>query len=262
MKLNTRKFFEMKSEFQDFYIEKSQNQVEVNRLRLIRDSKWLLEGKVNKDTDALRTKIKNAIKRSCYKKTSETDILIRIIEGDEVCHDRYMISPKRQNSKKDYGQEFLQDVYISNKLSEIGTFEYERLNNNGRDSYRIFNGEIVKGISKNTNTSKSIDFILHNQYGLDIYSINKVTASTVKEKGDSGGAQSNQMELAEKGCDTIDFSLKKYQNTYILLIFDGNYFYKNKYVLNLIEKYKDNKHIYITTSDGIKEVIGSILHNK
>ena len=44
-------------------------------------------------------------------------------------------------------------------------------------------------------------------------------------------------------------------------ILDGKFYKNNSYVLELIEKYKNNKHVYFTTSDGIKEVIGAILHN-
>jgi hypothetical protein len=262
MKLNTQKFFERHSEFQDYYIEKNQNQIEVNRDRLILTSKSLLNGVSNKCTNTLRKKIESAIDRGGYKNTTETDILTKIVNGDEVYQHMFMIDPKKQNGKSEYGQEFLQSKYLSDKLNKFEGFSFRKLPNNGKESYRISDGDIVKGIPKDVNTSKSIDYNLHNPHNLYIYTINKVTTSLIKKTKDSGGAQSNQMELAEKGCDTIDFSLEKHKNTYVLLIFDGTYYYNNQYIFNLIEKYKNNKHIYITTSDGIEEVIGSILHNK
>ena len=98
------------------------------------------------------------------------------------------------------------------------------------------------------------------------FSFNKTTAraattSLIKTTNDAGGAQDNQLQLAEKDIDKIDFINVENKDIYIIFILDGKYYKNNSYVLELIEKYQNNKNIYLTTSDGIKEVIGSILHD-
>jgi hypothetical protein len=264
MKIDTKPNFYEESDFTKFYGNRFKLQIEINRERLINESKLLYNGIINKDTKNLRKKIKSACERFNYVKSDESVILTKIIEGDETYQKAFMIDPKRQNSSSSYGQEFLQKIYIQKKLdNNFGKiFNMEKLPSQGNDAYRIINGQILKGVPKNTDTSKSLDFKIHNPYGLEIYTVNKITTSSIEDNIDSGGAQSNQLELAEKGCNTIDFTDIINQNKYIILIFDGNFYLNNRYIFQLIDKYKDNKHIYITTADGIEKVIRSILHNK
>jgi uncharacterized Zn ribbon protein len=258
-KLDTKNHFQFESEFINHYSIKTVSQVEVNRQRLISAVYDIKQGFSTKDTKTLLYKINSLRQRRNITESDET-IFSKILEGDTIYHSIFMIDPKKQNGTQT-GNEFIQTNYIQKKLDELDSVNIIRLPNKGPNSERIVEGKIVKGIGKSADSTKSIDCFIENPKNLKIRTINKITTSLVLETNDAGGAQSNQLELSEKGVSEIDFSLLQNQNIYILFILDGKFFINNNYVNQLIEKYKENKNVYFTTSDGIKEVIGSILHN-
>ncbi len=260
-KLNTLKHFREESPFDRHLVDDTLARVFINRDRIINDAKNYTEGKKTEGVKKFIEKYNSAKIRLGYK--SETTIQYvaeEIIKGNDGFIGTFMVSPKRQHGK-DVGAEYLQTTYIQNQLSEFSGVFINRLKNNGPESERIVDGKIIKGIEKSQNTTKSLDCLVDNPKDLVIRCINKVTTSLIQEINDKGGAQGNQLELSEKDVDKIDFSLQSNQNVYIIFILDGKYYKNNPYVLGLIEKYKENKHVYLTTSDGIKEVIGAILHN-
>lgn len=259
-KLNTTHHFSVESAFDSHYPNKCLDQVEVNRERVINDALDIKNSLKSKGAKDLLYKINSAKISGNFKKTTETFIVERIIEGDEVYQERFMVKPKRQNGKN-MGNEFIQTNYIQNKISCYDGVSIVRLNNDGAESERIFNGRVVKNISKGEKTTKSMDCKINNPLNFRIRTINKITTSLIKETNDSGGSQSNQLELSEKDVMTIDFNHVDNQDLYIIFILDGKFYKNNSYVFELIKKYENNNHIYLTTSDGIKEVIGAILHN-
>lgn len=259
-KLNTINHFIGESEFDSLYISKCLDQVEINRERLINDA-LDVRNKINsKGAKELLYKINSAKISGNFKKSTEYSIIEKIIEGDEIYQERFMIKPKRQNGKK-AGNEFIQTNYIQNKLNYFDNVKILTLNNNGPQSERISNGKVIQNISKGENTTKSMDCKILNDNNFRIRTINKITTSLIKETNDSGGSQSNQLELSEKDIDSIDFNNTENQDLYIIFILDGKFYKNNSYVFGLIRKYENNKHVYLTTSDGIKEVIGSILYS-
>jgi hypothetical protein len=260
MKIGTKHHFIGVSNFDEHYITKTLNQVEINRARLISDANDVKCGRNTDGTRKLIYKINSAIVSENYGNISINDIIEKILDGDKIYQGRFMINPKRQNGKKE-GAELIQIDYIQNKINGFYNVNIVKLPSKGVDSYRIVNGEIVRGAEKNINTTKSFDVQILNDCGKSIFLINKVTCSIIEETNDYGGSQSNQLELSEKHIMDIDFTNDKYKDTYIILLFDGKFYKNNSYVLQLIEKYSSNKHIYITTSDGIKEILGTILYN-
>ena len=248
------------SDFDEHYVNMILNQVEINRIRLIRDSNDVKYGRNTDGARKLIYKINSAIISENYGDISVNDIIEKILDGDKIYQGRFMIKPKRQNGKKE-GAELIQIDYIQKIINGIYNVNIVKLPSKGVDSYRIVDGEIVQGAEKNINTTKSFDGQILNNCGKSIFLINKVTCSIIEETNDYGGSQSNQLELAEKHIMDIDFTGEKYKDTYIILLFDGKFYKNNSYVLQLIEKYSSNKHIYITTSNGIKEILGTILHN-
>ena len=259
-KLNTTKHFTKETEFDNLLVDDNLRRVEINRQRVIRDALDSKLGKKTPNVKTLKQKIKSASIRRAWKKTSENDAIERIIEGDDITIGMFMVDPKKQHGQE-VGAEYLQTVYIQNKFSDFNCVEIQRMNNNGPESERIVNGQVMKGVEKGENTTKSLDCKILNPKGLRIRCINKTTTSLIKEINDKGGAQDNQLQLAEKDVDKINFDLPINNDLYIVFILDGKFYKSNSYVLELIEKYKNNKHVYFTTSDGIKEVIGAILHN-
>ena len=259
-KLNTSLHFQSESNFDLYYLKKMFNNREINRERLINEAWQVKNGEKNKAVKTLKYKISSAIVSGNYKSIDENFIINKIIEGDEVYQHMFMVDPKKQNGSS-IGTEFIQTNYIRNKLSSYSGVNIFRLNNNGKDSFRIVGDKIVKGANKSSNSTKSLDSTISNYQNKKIFTINKVTTSLIKTTNDAGGAQDNQLQLAEKDIDKIDFINVENKDIYIIFILDGKYYKNNSYVLELIEKYQNNKNIYLTTSDGIKEVIGSILHN-
>lgn len=261
-KTSTSHHFICENVFDNLIVDDNLTRVFINRDRIINDAKDYTEGSKTGGVKKFIEKYDSAKIRLGYKpETTIQYVAEEIIKGNDGFIGTFMVSPKRQHGKK-VGAEYLQTTYIQNQLLEFDGFSIDRLNNNGPESERIVDGKIIKGIEKSQNTTKSLDCLINNPLGLKIRCINKVTTSLIKEINDKGGAQGNQLELSEKDVDKIDFSLQSNQNVYIIFILDGKYYKNNPYVLGLIEKYKENKHVYLTTSDGIKEVIGSILHNK
>jgi hypothetical protein len=259
-KINTSKHFEIETEFDYLLINDNLGRAKINRQRVIKDAWDCKIGNKTKDAQKLIEKIKSASIRQAWEKTTELDVIDKIIQGDDVTIGQFMIDPKKQHGKL-IGAEYLQTVYIQNKLSEFDGVEIIRMNNKGIKSERIIDGRVVCGVKKNEKTTKSLDCEIKNNSGLRIRCINKTTTSLLKEINDKGGAQDNQLQLSEKDVDKIDFNLPINNDLYIVFILDGKFYKNNDYVLGLIDKYKNNNHVYFTTSDGIKEVIGSILHN-
>jgi hypothetical protein len=259
-KIDTSKHFEKETEFDYLLVNDNLSRAKINRQRLIRDAWDCKIGNKTKDSQKLIEKIKSASIRQAWEKTTESDVIERIIQGDDITIGQFMVDPKKQHGKL-IGAEYLQTFYIQNKLSEFNGVEIKRMNNKGSKSERIIDGSIVCGIEKNENTTKSLDCEIKNDFGLRIRCINKATTSLLKDINDKGGAQDNQLQLSEKDVDKINFDLSINKDLYIVFILDGKFYKKNSYVLGLIDKYKNNKHVYFTTSDGIKEVIGTILYN-
>ena len=259
-KLNTSTHFQSESNFDLHYLTKMLDNREINRERLISEAWQVKNGEKNKAVKALKYKIKSKIFSGNYKNINEDFIIDKIIEGDEVYQHMFMVDPKKQNGSST-GTEFIQTNYIQNKLSSYNEVNITRLKNNGKESFRIVGDQVVKGANKGLNSTKSLDCMIENPQDKIIFTINKVTTSLIAETNDSGGAQDNQLQLSEKDVDKLDFTKVENKDIYIIFILDGKYYKNNSYVSELIEKYQDNKNIYLTTSDGIEEVIGSILHD-
>jgi hypothetical protein len=259
-KLNTSAHFQSESDFDLHYLNKMYDNREINRERVINEAWQVKNGEKNKAVKALKYKISSAIFSGNYKNINEDFIIDKIIEGDEVYQHMFMVDPKKQNGGST-GTEFIQTNYIQNKFSSYDGVNILRLNNHGKESFRIVGDKIVKGANRSANSTKSLDCIITNTKGKTIFTINKVTTSLIATTNDGGGAQDNQLHLSEKDVDKIDFTKVENKDIYIIFILDGKYYKNNLYVLELIEKYQDNKNIYLTTSDGIKEVIGTILHD-
>lgn len=259
-KLNTAKHFESESNFDLHYLNKMYDNLEINRERVINEAWQVKNGEKNKAVKSLKYKINSAITSGNYKKINEDFILDKIIEGDEVYQHMFMVDPKKQNGAST-GTEVIQANYIQNKLLSYDDVKIVRLNNKGKESFRIVGDKIVKGANKSASSTKSLDCMITNTKEKKIFTINKVTTSLIATTNDGGGAQDNQLQLSEKDVDKMDFTKVENKNIYIIFILDGKYYKNNPYVLELIGKYQNNKNIYLTTSDGIEEVIGTILHD-
>lgn len=261
MKLDTSNHFTYETPFDNLIIDDNLLRVNVNKERIINDAKDYLCGKkTNGVTDFIKKFNSAKIRRGYGPNTTLETVAKKIVDRDDVYVGQFMIDPKKQNGKN-VGVEYLQTSYIQEQLSEFDDVRINRLPSNGDESERIMDGEIIKGVKKSQNTTKSLDCSVHNPKNFKIRCINKATTSLIEEINDKGGAQGNQLELSEKDVDKIDFNLHTNQNVYIIFILDGKYYKNNSYVFELIEKYKKNKNVYLTTSDGIKEVIRSVLYN-
>jgi len=263
-KLNTSEHFKQKTQFDEILVNDNLRRVVMNRKRIVDDAKDFLIGKKTKGVQDLVKKFDSAKIRLGYKpETTLNFVAEKIVNGDDGFIGTFMVQPKRQHGKS-VGAEFLTVDYIqSNQFNNFVGVKIERLPNQGPNSERICKGQLVKGIDKSEETTKSLDgkITLQNKPEIEIRTIHKTTTSLLSETNDGGGAQSNQLELSEKDVDKINFDSIHNQNLYIIFILDGKFYKNNNYVLGLIDKYKTNKNVYFTTSDGIKEVIGTILYN-
>lgn len=254
--INEKKYFEIDFGFDAFYEKGMNDQVEVNRVELLTTCNKIKSGISDNDTKDLLKKIEGDRQRRNINYPIE--IIIENILNDQVYQGRYMKDPKRQNGK-DVGNEYLQELYINDKICSFGC-EFKRLPNNGDDSFRIVDGLVKKGVSKDSETTKSLDgVIITPNKNKSIFTINKITHSLVEDVNDTGGAQGNQFELSLSDSKKIDF--EKSPDTYIIYIYDGKFYKNNMHLMDAISK-NDNKNVYHTTSDGISEVIDEILNKK
>ena len=259
MKIDTKNHFKQESHFIDHYLNENVGRVELNRKRLLLDASDFNNQKKTSGAINLEKKINSFIKRRNI--SMDTKVIVdKILSGDEVYQGIFMIDPKKQNGS-DLGNEATQVNYIQEKLNIFSNVKILRLDNHGPNSERILNGKLIKGTPKSSDTTKSLDCEIINPKNIKIRTINKITTSLIKEVNDGGGAQSNQLELCEKGVGEIDFSEIDNQNLIIIFILDGKFYVRNNYVFELIKKYEKNENVYFTTSDGIQEVIRAILYN-
>lgn len=254
--INEKKYFESDFGFDAFYEKGMNDQVEVNRVELLTTCNKLKNGVIDSDTKELLKKIEGDKQRRNINYSVEK--IVENILDDEVYQGRYMKDPKRQNGKE-VGNEYLQELYINDKISSLSC-EFKRLPNNGDDSYRIIDGLLKKGVSKDSETTKSLDGIINTtDKSKSIFTINKITHSLVEDVNDTGGAQGNQFELSLSDSKKINF--ENSPNTYIIYIYDGKFYKNNSHLMDAIDK-NDNTNVYHTTSDGIYEVISEILNKK
>jgi len=251
--INEKKYFEVDFGFDAFYEKGINDQVEVNRVELLKTCNSIKNGISNKETIELIKKIESDRQRRNISYS-----VVKIIENiftDEVYQGRYMIDPKRQNGKS-VGNEYLQELYINDKISKFGC-EFKRLPNNGDESYRIIDGVLKKGVTKDSETTKSLDgVIITPNENKSIFTINKITHSLVEDVNDTGGAQGNQFELSLSDSKRIDFD--KSSDIYVIYIYDGKFYKNNPHLMDAISK-NDSINVYYTTSDGIEEVIRDII---
>ena len=251
--VNEKKYFEIDFGLDAFYERGIYDQVEVNRVELLKNCYKIIKGISDKETEALIKKIESDRQRRNISYSLEK--IIENILIDEVYQGRYMIDPKRQNGKN-VGNEYLQELYINDKISKFGC-EFKRLPNNGDDSYRIIDGVLKKGVTKDSETTKSIDgVIITPNKNKSIFTINKITHSLVEDVNDTGGAQGNQFELSLSDSKRIDFD--KSSDTYIIYIYDGKFYKNNPHLMDAISK-NDSVNVYYTTSDGIEEIVKDII---
>ena len=138
-----------------------------------------------------------------------------ILENDIVAS-KFCKDPSKQN--------------ISEKLA-IEVLNVKKLPASGRNCIRFnSSGEIVSSANGNT---KSADFIYNGYY------------ATQKFTMEIGGAQDNQRN------DVIDFLTRGSINNKVAAIVDGDYW--NKYKPILIEQFKDNPNVLITS---VSEILG------
>jgi hypothetical protein len=211
-----------------------------------------------KEIATLIKKIENFIKRTGS--NSSVDFWIEKIKNkDEAALSLFSVEPKRQGSSKKFGSQQFQ-IDTINQLIESQGCEMKSLVNSGKESYRIYNGSILKGIEKDFETSSSLDSFTQTNTNLRIFNIMKVTHNIIGEN-DKGGMQNHQLENATKMIDTINFELVENENIYIILVLDGKFYTNNKILQENIKKYKNNKNVYFTTSYKYQDVLRSILHN-
>jgi hypothetical protein len=214
--------------------------------------------KNTKEIKNLIKKIQNFIKRTGGKLTVE-DWINKIYQKDEAALALFSVQPKRQGSSKEYGSQQFQ-INVINSLIKKFKCEVESLSSCGQNSFRIHSGTISKGVSKDSDTSSSLDSLTITDNGLRIFNIMKVTHSIVGEN-DKGGMQNHQLENATTMIDSINFDLLENKNIYIILVLDGKFYVENKILQSLIKKYKNNNNVYFTTSYKYQDVLGSILHD-
>ncbi|NBP55810.1 hypothetical protein EBU71_04590 [bacterium] len=254
--INEKKYFQSDFGFDTFYEKGMNDQVEVNRAELLTTCNKLRNGIMDSDTKELLKKIEGDKQRRNIKYSVQE--IVNNILNDEVYQGRYMKDPKRQNGKE-LGNEYLQELYINDKISLLSC-QFQRLPNNGDDSYRIIDGRVKKGVSKDSQTTKSLDGIITTgDKSLSIFTINKITHSLVEDVNDTGGAQGNQFELSLSDSKKINF--ENSPNTYIIYIYDGKFYKNNSHLMDAIDR-NDNNNVYHTTSDGVYEVIQEILGKK
>lgn len=254
---DARIFFSEKSPFDTFYETQKIEQILINKLEVSLDAKKWLDGFLSKNTRDLVYKVKSFILRKNYTKESIYEIMVKLAEGDDLYMSLFAKDPKKQNGGTN-GNEILQLIYQKKLLEEYRQIKIHKLSSSGKNSYRIKDNKIVKGIVKTTHTTKSLDFLyLVNNF--EIFGISKITHGLVTN--DKGGAQGNQFELALNDVRNFNWLLDENINKKIIFILDGLYYKNNKMVFDLIDEFQNNKNVYLTTSDGIKEVFRSILHN-
>lgn len=262
IKYDAYKFFSELSDFDYYYDSELKKQVKKNVLRLIESAKNLKSNNLTPDAKKLRDKIKSAALRNPFIKIDEIDTCNSIISQNPYALLQFMVQPKKQNGGE-FGNEKIQQEYIK----KVHNILIEKLPSSGKKSYRVSDGILKIGTDKSTETTKSLDFKVVEYNGsklenLNIYIVGKITQDSTNLNSIGGGAQNNQEKDAYDIISKIDFSKPENSNLKIILLLDGGYYKgKNKLVLEIIQKLEGNKNIFITTSDGIKTVIGSILHN-
>lgn len=262
IKYDAYKFFSELSDFDYYYDSELKKQVKKNVLRLIESAKNLKSNNLTPDAKSLRDKINSASSRNPYIKIDEIDTCNSIISENPYALLQFMVQPKRQNGG-DFGNEKLQQEYIK----KVHNILIEKLPSSGKKSYRVSDGIVKINTGKTTETTKSLDFKVVEYNGnklqnLNIYIVGKITQDSINLDSSGGGAQNNQEKDAYDVISKIDFSKPENSNLKIILLLDGGYYKgKNKLVSEIIKKLEGNTNIFITTSDGIKTVIGSILYN-
>jgi len=246
---------EISEELQNFLGEQAHRR---NFLRAQKEAKQYYDGVSNKQVRDLINKIKGYIQRYNSKYTVD-HILDRIIQGDEIFLTQFSVQPKRQGSSKDFGLQEFQVSRINSVLIEMG-FQVVSIPTSGPKSIRIENGEFRFGVSKTASTTSSIDAVTSGNESKCIYNIMKVTHSLTSKK-DKGGMQGHQLENALKGLENIDFTKSENLDKYVVVVLDGLYYQENPILFQIINKFKDNKHVYFTTSYKYQDVLRAILHN-
>ncbi len=254
---DARIFFSEKSKFDTLFETQKISQIQINKLEVSLVAKKWLEGQFSKSTDDLVFKINSFILRKNYLKENINEIMVKIADCEDIYLSLFAKDPKKQNGGPN-GNEILQLSYQEKILKEFPQVKIKKLNSSGKKSYRIKDNKIVKGIVKTTHTTKSLDF-LYLVDNFEIFGIGKITHGL--STNDKGGAQGNQFELALNDVRSVNWLLEENINKKIIFILDGLYYKNNKMVFDLIDEFQNNKNVYLTTSDGIKEVFRTILHN-
>jgi hypothetical protein len=173
-------------------------------------------------------KFEEKIDKFCVKYNMSRGQVIASILSDTVAAAHFAKSANRQRTA-----EIAQLQY----LKEVRKFNIKPLPSSGNESFRIRNGDLVKGAPKTVDSTKTIDAICGNDY---IF---------CKFTQGNGGAQDNQATDVINFLEAATSYVAKHNDKIrFVAILDGTYYDKHRFIFNEYQ----SERILVETSDSYR----------